>query len=154
VQLREKQKLKRIYGILERQFRGIFETADRKVGITGDHLLRLLECRLDSVVYRLGFAMSRKQARQLVNHGHILVNGKKAGIPSYVVKAGDQIEVRQKSRDMVPVQGALDSVDGRGIPGWLELDRAAFKGIVRNLPAKEDIALPVNEQLVVELYSR
>ncbi len=153
-QLREKQKLKRIYGLQERQFRGFFGKAERRAGITGEHLLKLLECRLDNVVYRLGFASSRKAARQLVNHGHLLVNGRKTDIPAYIVKPGDVVEVRQRSRDLVPIVSALEAVDGRGIPGWLELDRAAFKGTVRGLPTKEEIALPVNEQMVVELYSR
>jgi len=153
-QLREKQKLKRIYGLQERQFRGFFGKAERRAGITGEHLLKLLECRLDNVVYRLGFASSRKEARQLVNHGHLLVNGRKTDIPACIVKPGDVVEVRQRSRDLVPIVSALEAVDGRGIPGWLELDRAAFKGTVRGLPTKEEIALPVNEQMVVELYSR
>jgi small subunit ribosomal protein S4 len=153
-QLREKQKLRRIYGLQEQQFRGVFHRAERKVGITGEHLLKLLECRLDNVVYRLGFASSRKQARQLVGHGHILVNGRKTDVPSCTVKVGDVVEVRQRSRELVPIQAALEAVDGRGIPTWLELDRAAFKGTVKALPTKEEIALPVNEQLVVELYSR
>ncbi|OLC00012.1 MAG: 30S ribosomal protein S4 [Nitrospirae bacterium 13_1_40CM_62_7] len=153
-QLREKQKLRRIYGLQERQFRGFFGKAERRAGITGEHLLKLLECRLDNVVYRLGFASSRKQARQLVNHGHLLLNGRKTDIPACVVKAGDVVEVRERSRALVPVLSALEAVDGRGIPGWLELDRAAFKGTVRALPTKEEIALPVNEQMVVELYSR
>lgn len=153
-QLREKQKLRRIYGLLERQFRGVFGRAERRTGITGDHLLKLLECRLDNVVYRLGFASSRKEARQLVNHGHLLVNGRKTDVASYTVKAGDIVEVRPKSREIVSVMAALDAVEGRGIPAWLELDRAAFKGTVRGIPTKEEIQLPVNEQLVVELYSR
>ena len=153
-QLREKQKLKRIYGVLEQQFRGIFGRAERKTGVTGEHLLKLLERRLDNVVYRLGFAASRKAARQLINHGHILLNGRKADIPAAVVKANDVVEVRDRSRSLLPVQAALEAVDGRGMPNWLDLDRAAFKGTVRSLPAKEDIALPVNEQMVVELYSR
>ena len=153
-QLREKQKLKRIYGLQERQFRGVFGKAERKTGVTGEHLLRLLECRLDNVVYRLGFAASRKEARQLVNHGHIFVNGRKTDVPACLVKAGDAIEVRQRSREMVPILAALEAADGRGIPGWLDLDRAAFKGTVRSLPTKEEISLPVNEQMVVELYSR
>jgi small subunit ribosomal protein S4 len=152
--LREKQKLKRIYGLQERQFRGFFGKAERRAGITGEHLLKLLECRLDNVVYRLGFASSRKEARQLVNHGHLLLNGRKTDIPACVVKAGDVVEVRERSRALVPVLSALEAVDGRGVPGWLELDRAAFKGTVRALPTKEEIALPVNEQMVVELYSR
>lgn len=153
-QLREKQKLRRIYGLLERQFRGVFGRAERRTGITGDHLLKLLECRLDNVVYRLGFAASRKEARQLVNHGHLLVNGRKTDAPSFTVKAGDVVEVRPRSRELVPILAALEGVDGRGIPAWLELDRAAFKGVVRGVPTKEEIQLPVNEQLVVELYSR
>jgi small subunit ribosomal protein S4 len=153
-QLREKQKLKRIYGVQEQQFRGIFGRAERKTGVTGEHLLKLLERRLDNVVYRLGFAASRKAARQLINHGHILLNGRKADIPAAVVKANDVVEVRERSRSLLPVQAALEAVDGRGMPNWLDLDRGAFKGTVRSLPAKEDIALPVNEQMVVELYSR
>lgn len=153
-QLREKQKLRRIYGLQERQFRGVFGRAERRTGITGDHLLKLLECRLDNVVYRLGFASSRKEARQLVNHGHLLVNGRKTDVSSYTVKAGDIVEVRPKSREIPSVLAALDAVEGRGIPAWLELDRAAFKGTVRGIPTKEEIQLPVNEQLVVELYSR
>lgn len=153
-QLREKQKLRRIYGLQERQFRGVFGRAERKTGITGEHLLKLLECRLDNVVYRLGFAASRKEARQVVNHGHILLNGRKTDVPSYTVKAGDVIEVRQRSREIPSIQSALEAVDGRGVPNWLELDRAAFKGTVRGLPTREEITLPVNEQLVVELYSR
>ncbi len=154
LQLREKQKLKRIYGLQECQFRGIFERAERQTGVTGDTLLRLLECRLDNVVYRLGFGASRKEARQLVNHGHLMINGRKVKAPGALVKAGDSIEVRQKSRELIPIQGALAAVDGRGIPEWLELDRAAYKGTIRSLPTKEHIVLPVNEQMVVELYSR
>ncbi len=153
-QLREKQKLRRIYGLQESQFRGVFGRAERRTGITGDHLLKLLECRLDNVVYRLGFASSRKEARQLVNHGHLLVNGRKTDVASYTVKAGDIVEVRPKSREIASVLAALDAVEGRGISAWLELDRAAFKGTVRGIPTKEEIQLPVNEQLVVELYSR
>ena len=154
LQLREKQKLKRIYGLQECQFRGIFERAERQAGVTGDTLLRLLECRLDNVVYRLGFGASRKEARQLINHGHMMINGRKVKAPGAVVKTGDSIEVRQKSREMLPIQGALAAVDGRGIPEWLELDRGAFKGTIRSLPTKDHIVLPVNEQMVVELYSR
>ncbi len=154
VQLREKQKLRRIYGLQERQFRGVFQRAERKTGVTGEVLLSLLECRLDNVVYRLGFGVSRKQARQLVNHGHIQVNGKKADIPSQTLKSGDVVEVRTGSREIPGVIGALEAIDTRGVPPWLELDRGAFKGIVRALPTKQDAAVPVNEQLVVELYSR
>jgi small subunit ribosomal protein S4 len=153
-QLREKQKLKRIYGLQERQFRGVFGKAERRAGITGDQLLILLERRLDNVVYRLGFASSRKQARQLVNHGHFTLNGRRITVPGYFVKAGDVIQVRDRSRELVPIRTALDAVDGRGMPAWVELDKDAFKGLVKALPAKEEIALPVNEQMVVELYSR
>jgi small subunit ribosomal protein S4 len=153
-QLREKQKLRRIYGLSERQFRGVFANAERRRGITGEHLLKLLECRLDNVVYRLGFASSRKEARQLVNHGHILLNGRKTDVPAFVVKVGDVIEIRQQSRELIPVLSALEAVDGRGMPVWLELDKTGFKGTIRGLPTKEDIVLPVNEQMVVELYSR
>jgi small subunit ribosomal protein S4 len=153
-QLREKQKLRRIYGLQERQFRGIFERAERQSGVTGEALLQLLERRLDNVAYRLGFGSSRKEARQLVGHGHVMVNGRKLNVPGALVKAGDVVEVRERSRTLVPIQAALDAVEGRGIPEWLELDKATFKGIVRALPTKDQIVLPVNEQLVVELYSR
>ncbi|HJU04846.1 MAG TPA: 30S ribosomal protein S4 [Nitrospiraceae bacterium] len=153
-QLREKQKLKRIYGLQERQFRGVFGKAERRTGVTGEHLLKLLECRLDNIVYRLGFAASRKEARQLVNHGHVMLNGRKTDVPAAVIRANDVIEIRERSRNLLPIQTALDAVDGRGIPGWLELDRAGLKGTVRSLPTRDDIALPVNEQMVVELYSR
>lgn len=153
-QLREKQKLRRIYGLQERQFRGIFERAERQSGVTGEALLQLLERRLDNVAYRLGFGSSRKEARQLVGHGHVMVNGRKLNVPGALVKAGDVVEVRERSRTLVPIQTALDAVEGRGIPEWLELDKATFKGIVRALPTKAQIVLPVNEQLVVELYSR
>lgn len=154
LQLREKQKLRRIYGLQECQFRGVFERAERQTGVTGDALLRLLECRLDNVAYRLGFGASRKQARQLVSHGHFTLNGKKITVAGALVKPGDVIEIRERSRDLVAIQAALESVDSRGIPEWLELDRGAFKGIVRALPVKDQIPLPVNEQMVVELYSR
>ncbi len=153
-QLREKQKLKRIYGLQERQFRGIFGKAERHTGVTGEHLLKLLECRLDNVVYRLGFACSRREARQLVNHGHFLVNGRKTDVPAYYVRAGDAIEVRERSRAVGAIVSSLEGVESRGIPAWLELDRDAFKGTVKALPTKDEIALPVNEQMVVELYSR
>ncbi len=153
-QLREKQKLRRIYGLQERQFRGIFKKADRLEGVTGDNLVSLLERRLDNVVYRLGFAYSRKQARQMVTHGHLLVNGRKTDIPSFVTSMGDVIELRMKSRESLTIQAALDSAEGRGMVSWLEFDRNAFKGNVRALPTKDEIGIPVNEQVVVELYSR
>jgi len=152
--LREKQKLRRIYGLQEGQFRGVFERAERQTGVTGESLLRLLECRLDNVAYRLGFGISRKQARQIINHGHILMNGKKITVAGATVKTGDVIEVRERSRNLAAIQGALEAVDSRGIPDWLELDKGTYKGVVRALPVKEQIALPVNEQMIVELYSR
>jgi len=154
LQLREKQKLRRIYGLQERQFRGLFERAESQTGVTGETLLRLLECRLDNVAYRLGFGISRKQARQIISHGHILMNGKKITVAGALVKTGDVIEVRERSRNVLAIQDAMESVDSRGIPDWLELDKGACKGVVRALPARDQIALPVNEQMIVELYSR
>jgi len=154
LQLREKQKLRRIYGLQERQFRGVCERAERQTGVTGEALLRLLESRLDNVAYRLGFGASRREARQLVSHGHVTVNGRKTNVPGALVKAGDVVAVRERSRSLVSIQSSLESVEGRGIPEWLELDKAGFKGTVRALPTKDQITLPVNEQMVVELYSR
>ena len=154
IQLREKQKVRRIYGVLESQFRRYFEIAEAKKGVTGTNLLRILECRLDNVVYRLGFANSRNQARQLVKHGHFLVNGKKVDIPSYQVKVNDVIEVREKSRKIPVIQEAQEVVARRGVPGWLELDTSNFKGVVKALPEREDITFPINENLIVELYSK
>lgn len=153
-QLREKQKLKRIYGLLERQFRLYFYKADRKKGVTGDNLLSLLESRLDNVVYRLGFASSRKQSRMLIRHNHFSINGKTVNIPSYLVNLGEVIEVREKSRALLPVQSALEVSGGREVPSWLSLDMAQLRGEVKASPNREEIVLPVNEQLVVELYSR
>ena len=153
-QLREKQKLRRVYGMHERQFLGTFQAAERRVGITGEHLLSLLECRLDNVVYRLGFASSRKQARQLVNHGHVLANGRKTDVSSFTTKVGDVITIKEKSRQIPVIQSALEAAEGRGVPNWLELDGAAFQGKVLALPTKQDIEVLVNEQIVVELYSR
>ncbi len=153
-QLREKQKVKRMYGLLERQFRSYYERADKARGVTGSNLLVLLERRLDNLIYRLGFAVSRTQARQLVRHGHFTINGRKVNIPSYLIKAGDVIEVKEKSRKMNPVVEALETVDRRGVPQWLELDREGLKGTVMALPAREDITMPIQEQLIVELYSK
>lgn len=154
VQLREKQRLKRMYGLLEKQFKGYFERADRMKGITGSNLLMLLERRLDNVVFRLGFAPSRNDARQLVRHSHFLVNGKKVNIPSYMVKKDDVVELREKSRKVLPILDSLETVARRGIPGWLELEKDSFKGVVKAIPTREDITMPVQEQLVVELYSK
>jgi small subunit ribosomal protein S4 len=138
----------------ERQFLKTYHLAVRRKGVTGEHLLSLLERRLDNVVYRLGFAASRGQARQLVNHGHLLVNGRKVTIPSMTINVGDSVEVREKSRQLVPVQAALEVAEGRGVPNWLDMERNLFKGTVQALPTKEDIDVLVNEQVVVELYSR
>ncbi len=154
VQLREKQKVRRIYGLLEKQFRGYFESADRMKGVTGENLLSLLERRLDNTVYRLGFASSRTESRQLVRHGHFVVNGKKVNIPSIQLKMGDVIELREKSRKIVSVNDSLEAVVRRGIPQWLELDRDTFKGVLKGLPVREDITTPIQEQLIVELYSK
>lgn len=154
VQLREKQKVKRLYGLLEKQFRSYFERADRMKGVTGENLLMLLERRLDNVVYRLGFASSRAEARQLVRHGHFVLNGRKATIPSMQVKTGDLIELKEKSRTVASINEALDAVVRRGVPQWLELERETFKGTAKNLPVREDIVTPIQEQLIVELYSK
>jgi small subunit ribosomal protein S4 len=154
-QLREKQRVKRTYGLLEKQFRSYFKKADQMKGVTGENLLVLLERRLDSMVYRLGFATSRNEARQLVRHGHFLVNGQKVNIPSYLVRPGDTIELREKSRQVTCINEALDGVMRRGVPSWVELDRAAFKGTVKTLPVRDEMTTPAfNERLIVELYSK
>ncbi len=153
-QLREKQKVRRIYGLLEKQFRGYFATADRMKGVTGENLLSLLERRLDNTIYRLGFASSRTESRQLVRHGHFTLNGRKINIPSIQLKAGDVLELREKSRKIVAINDSLESVVRRGIPQWLELDKDAFKGTLKGLPVREDITTPIQEQLIVELYSK
>ena len=154
VQLREKQKVKRIYGVLENQFRRYFESAARHRGVTGVMLLQALETRLDNIVYRLGFATSRPQARQLVRHGHFLINGKKVDIPSYAVKMGDEVRVRESSAKSAVVAHAIDEVKGRGVPEWLQVDAANTLGRVLSIPTREQINLPVQEQLIVELYSK
>lgn len=154
LQLREKQRVKRMYGVLERQFRRYFKEADRRKGITGETLLQLLESRLDNVVYRLGFATSRSQARQLVRHGHFLVNGRRADIPSFSLRAGDQVTVKAKSVKNPSIQYAMEEVKGRGIPEWLELDVDERAGRYTAVPTKEQLNLPVQEQLIVELYSK
>lgn len=154
LQLREKQKVKRIYGIQERQFRTYFAKADRKKGITGENLLIALERRLDNVVYNLGFGASRSQARQLVRHGHITVDGKKVNIPSYPVKVNQTISVRESSRKNDFIKASVETARGRGVPDWLELDPENFTGRVLNLPDRDQIKIPIQEQLIVELYSR
>jgi len=154
VRLREKQKLRRIYGVLERQFRRYFDIAAKSKGLTGENLLILLERRLDNVVYRLGFASSRAQARQLVRHGHFTVNGRKVNIPSYLVKPGDVIAVREESRDKTYFKNLAEGMEHISVPSWLSLDPLNMTGRVLNLPAREDIDVPVREQLIVEFYSR
>lgn len=154
LQLREKQKVKRIYGLLERQFSKYFDKADAQKGMTGMNLLRRLELRLDNAVYRLGFADSRKEARQLVLHNHFLVNGKKVNIPNTILRINDEITVKPKSQTAVPIVRALENVKKREIPDWLELNPGEFKGRVKYLPERTQITLPIEENLVVELYSR
>lgn len=154
VQLREKQKTRRAYGILERQFHGYFEKAEMQKGVTGTNLLVILERRLDNVVYRLGFANSRNQARQLVRHGIFTLNGRKVNIPSLQVRVGDCLEVPEKNRKIPVLAEAQEVIARRGCPAWLEADGAAFKGTVKALPQRDDIQFPVNEQLIVELYSK
>lgn len=154
VQLREKQKVKRYYGLLEKQFKRYFEIASKKKGITGELLLTMLEQRLDNVVYRMHFASSRRMARQLVRHGHILVNGRKVDIPSYFVKEGDEIEVKEKSKKMLPVLESLKNISRVGTVPWIEVDPDSVKGRFLYLPKREEIDLPVNEQLIVEFYSK
>jgi small subunit ribosomal protein S4 len=154
VQLREKQKVKRMYGLLESQFRGYYQHASARKGKTGENLLQALELRLDNVVFRLGFADTRNEARQLVRHGHVMVNGKLVNIPSFSVRPQQSIELREKSRKVVRISEALEAVDRRGLPPWLELDKKAFKGLVKQSPSREDLTMPIQEQLIVELYSK
>ncbi|NLT95732.1 MAG: 30S ribosomal protein S4 [Clostridia bacterium] len=154
MQLREKQKVRRVYGILENQFRSYFEKADRQQGVTGENLLRILERRLDNVVYRLGFANSRAQARQLVRHNHFTLNGHKANIPSIQVKVGDVIQLKEKSKDIAVIKEIIENLGQKTPPAWLELDKENLSGRVVALPTREDIDLPVQEHLIVELYSR
>ena len=154
IQLREKQKVKRMYGLSEKQFHLFFERADNQKGITGTNLLVFLERRLDNVVYRLGFVNSRAQGRHFVRHSHFLINGKKVNIPSYLIKIGDVVEVREKSRKIQALESALDAVVRRGIPQWVDLEKENMKGMVKEFPSREDITAPIQEQLIVELYSK
>ena len=154
VQLREKQKIRRMYGILENQFKATFKEADRQKGITGTNLLVLLERRLDNAVYRFGFANSRAQARQIVRHNHFLVNGKKVNIPSYLLRPGDVVSVREQSRQLGSINDALEALPRRGLLPWLEVDRTKYEGTFKAYPARDEMNLPVQEQLVVELYSK
>jgi small subunit ribosomal protein S4 len=154
VQLREKQKVKRMYGLLEKQFAQTMKRATRMKGRAGENLLMLLERRLDNVVYRMGFATSRAEARQLVRHGHFLVNGRKASTPSISVREGAVVSVHEKSRKVARIEGSLETLEGKSVPQWLEIDKENFSGKVRALPAREDITMPIQEQLIVELYSK
>lgn len=154
IQLREKQKVKSIYGMLEGPFRKNFVKADRQKGVTGENLLILLERRLDNAIFRMGFASSRNQARQLVRHKHILVNGKKVNIPSFLVSAGDEVSVKEKSRANVLITESLEAVERRGVPSWIELSKDNFKATIKALPNREEITMPIQEQLIVELYSK
>jgi small subunit ribosomal protein S4 len=154
IQLREKQKVKRIYGLLERQFRLTFEKAERRRGITGANLLEELERRLDNVVYSLGFAASRAQARQLVRHGHVMINSRKVSIPSYRVSKGEVVAIKEKSRSNEQIKASVETARARGVPPWLDLQPENFSGAVVELPKREDIKLPIQEQLIVELYSK
>jgi small subunit ribosomal protein S4 len=153
-QLREKQKVKRIYGIAERQFRGYYHKASRMKGVTGDNLILFLERRLDNVIYRLGFASNHAEARQLVRHGHYRINGRRVNIPSYLVRLNDVISVKEPSRKVARILDSLGAVERRGVPQWLELNKDAFEGKVKTMPAREDVTLPIREQLIVELYSK
>lgn len=154
MKLREKQKVKRLYGLLERQFRKTFGQAERQKGITGEKLLLDLECRLDNMVYRMGFCSSRAEARQLVLHGHFLVNEKKVTIPSYLLKVGDRISLKEKSRQNPHIMASLEGVDRRGVPTWLELNKEKFEGMIKTLPTREELTLPMQEQMIVEFYSK
>jgi small subunit ribosomal protein S4 len=155
VQMREKKKVKRTYGLQEKQFRLYFAKADRMKGVTGENLLTLLERRFDSIAYRLGFAVSRAQARTMVRHGHFNINGRKVNIPSYLVRPGDVVELREKSREIVTFNESLDSVMRRGVPSWVEIDRENFKGTIKALPVRDELTTPeFQEQLIVELYSK
>ncbi len=154
IRLREKQKLRRIYGVSESQFRKYFEIASRQKGLTGENLIKLLERRLDNVVYRMGFATSRRDARQLVAHGHIMVNGRKVDIPSYLVKPGDVIEVKEKSKNLERIKNAVEMAEFRGVPSWMEVDYENLKGVFKAVPERSEIQIPVNETLIVEFYSK
>lgn len=154
LQLREKQKVKRMYGLLENQFRRYYELAEKHKGITGTNLLLLLECRLDNVVYRMGFASSRDQARQIVRHTHVTVNNRKVNIPSFQVKVGDVVEIKEKKRTVPAILEAMETVARRGIPNWMDVDKDKFRGTLKALPNREDLTMPIQESLIVELYSK
>ena len=154
VQLREKQKVKRIYGLLEMQFRRYYEMAEKQKGITGTNLLALLESRLDNAVYRMGFASSRNQARQLIRHNHFTINSKKVNIPSFHLSTGDVVEVRENKRELPIIVEAMETIVRRGLPNWIEVDKESFRGTVKSIPSRENITIPIQENLIVELYSK
>ncbi|MCX5717088.1 MAG: 30S ribosomal protein S4 [Nitrospirae bacterium] len=154
IQLREKQKTRKSYGLFEKQFRIYFHEAERRKGTTGELLLQLLERRLDNAAFRMGFAINRREARQFITHGHFTVNGRAVSIPSYLIKAGDVIEVREKSRKIPSLADNMSRLENRGIPAWVEVDSASFKGKVLHIPSREEMQLPIQEQLIVELYSK
>jgi len=153
-QLREKQKMRKIYGVLERQFRRVYAEADRRKGVTGENLLQLLESRLDTVVYRMGFGASRSESRQVVRHNAITVNGRRVNIPSYLVRAGDVIEVSEKAKAHLRIKAAAEAAESRGVPDWIEVDAKALKGTFKSIPARADVPSSINESLVIELYSK
>lgn len=153
-QLREKQKVRRIYRVQEKQFRSYFQEADRRKGVTGETLLQLLEMRLDNMVYRMGFANSRAEARQLVRHGHFQVNGRRVDVPSFSTRQGDTVVVREKSRGIPAIISAQENLEARGVPRWLEVDRKAFQAVIKEVPRREDLTMPIEEHLIVELYSK
>jgi small subunit ribosomal protein S4 len=152
--LREKQKVRRIYGVLERQFAGYFKKADKAKGVTGDNLMRTLERRIDTIVYRMGFASTRRASRQLVRHNHVLVNGKRVNIPSYTVRDGDEVTIRERSKKIEAIKTALEARESHGFDSWLEVDAKSFKGVVKQIPDVKDLQLPIEPQLIVEFYSR
>ena len=154
LQLREKQKAKFIYGVLEKPFRNYYKKAERMPGMTGTNLMTMLECRLDNVIFRLGFARTRREARQIVDHKHVLVNGRQVNIPSYLVKAGDTVEIKEKCKSSARYKEILETTGGRLVPAWLEADAENLKAVVKELPSREEIDVPVNEMLIVELYSK
>jgi small subunit ribosomal protein S4 len=154
IQLREKQKTRKMYGLLERQFRKYFYEAERKKGITGEVLLQLIEGRLDTILFRMGFSPNRRRARQLIGHGHVLVNGREVNLPSFAVKGGDEVEIKQSSREMPEIVDSMAKSEHRGIPAWVEVDAANFRGKVLHIPSRDEMQLPVQEQLIVELYSK
>jgi small subunit ribosomal protein S4 len=154
IQLREKQKARKMYGLLERQFRKYFFEAERKKGITGEVLLQLIEGRLDTIVFRMGFSPNRRRARQLIGHGHVRVNGREVNLPSFAVKGGDEVEIKQSSREMPEIVDSMAKSEHRGIPAWVEVDATNFRGKVLHIPSRDEMQLPVQEQLIVELYSK